>query len=213
MVAISLSFIPLTIVSFDFICERPTSMTGFAKKSMAKDTSNDKTENMTERAAHFIEKCLGPNKRWKNLRVPGGSDSKERTSNDFRRCVSAAFSSLERISSSEEKAALTQRLKSFDVRSLESLPPGTRKFFQRLFGPRHFSIKCAARSVIFSVLSLLVSFAILFLAKPVILVGLSQIKSNETMVNGMKLRDIATIGEYFYLVWFAMILVVDYIML
>jgi hypothetical protein len=67
----------------------------------------------------------------------------------------AVFEFLEKVSSDEAKSALAKAVRSLDVHSARALPDGTRELFERIFGSRHFSIKCFRRSALFSVASIL----------------------------------------------------------
>src|SRR5262249_5285847 len=56
----------------------------------------------------------------------------------------------ERFASQRAKDALSKWLLTFDVQKAKPLPDGTQELFERIFGDRHFSLKCFIRSVMFS---------------------------------------------------------------
>src|SRR4051812_10875159 len=64
--------------------------------------------------------------------------------------VLGVFELGERLASQRAKDALSQWLLSFDIQRAKALPDGTREFFERIFGERHFSLKCFIRSAVFS---------------------------------------------------------------
>jgi hypothetical protein len=80
--------------------------------------------------------------------------------------VLGVFELGEKLASQRAKDALSNWLLTFDVRQAGALPDETRELFERIFGRRHFSLKCFIRSAVFS-LSAMVFFAmILFLIYP-----------------------------------------------
>jgi hypothetical protein len=64
--------------------------------------------------------------------------------------VLGVFELGEKLASQRAKDALSKWLLTFDVRKAGALPDGTREIFERIFGERHFSLKCFIRSVAFS---------------------------------------------------------------
>jgi hypothetical protein len=76
--------------------------------------------------------------------------------------VLGVFELGERFASQRAKDALSKWLLTFDVRKAKSLPDGTLELFERIFGERHFSLKCFVRSAAFS-LSAMAFIAILFI--------------------------------------------------
>jgi hypothetical protein len=56
----------------------------------------------------------------------------------------------ERLASQQAKDALSRWLLSFDIQKAKALPDGTQGIFERIFGERHFSLKCFVRSAAFS---------------------------------------------------------------
>jgi len=75
------------------------------------------------------------------------------------------FEFLDKIASNDAKAALKHALQTLDVNKAASLPQGTIGLFQRIFGPRHFSIKCFVRSVCFSMAAVIFLLGIAFLLR------------------------------------------------
>jgi hypothetical protein len=65
--------------------------------------------------------------------------------------VLGVFELGEKLASQRAKDALSNWLLTFDVRQAGALPDGTREIFERIFGERHFSLKCFLRSAAFSV--------------------------------------------------------------
>src|SRR5262249_14770584 len=64
--------------------------------------------------------------------------------------VLGVFELGERLASQRAKDALSKWLLTFDVQKAKALPDGTQELFERIFGERHFSVKCFVRSVAFS---------------------------------------------------------------
>jgi hypothetical protein len=64
--------------------------------------------------------------------------------------VYGVFELGEKLASQRAKDALSKWLVSFDVQKAKALPDGTQELFERIFGERHFSLKCFIRSVMFS---------------------------------------------------------------
>jgi hypothetical protein len=64
--------------------------------------------------------------------------------------VLGVFELGERFASQRAKDALSKWLVTFDVRKAGQLPDGTQQLFARIFGERHFSLKCFIRSAAFS---------------------------------------------------------------
>jgi hypothetical protein len=56
----------------------------------------------------------------------------------------------EKLASQRAKDALSKWLLTFDVKKAGALPDGTQELFERIFGERHFSLKCFVRSAAFS---------------------------------------------------------------
>jgi hypothetical protein len=48
----------------------------------------------------------------------------------------------EQLASQRAKDVLSKWLLTFDVQKAKSLPEGTQQLFERIFGERHFSLKC-----------------------------------------------------------------------
>src|SRR6516162_8416268 len=64
--------------------------------------------------------------------------------------VLGVFELGERFASQRAKDALSKWLLTFDVQKAKGLPEGTQELFERIFGERHFSLKCFVRSAAFS---------------------------------------------------------------
>ena len=64
--------------------------------------------------------------------------------------VLGVFELGERFASQRAKDALSKWLLTFDVQKAKALPDGTQELFERIFGERHFSLKCFIRSAAFS---------------------------------------------------------------
>jgi hypothetical protein len=65
--------------------------------------------------------------------------------------VLGVFELGERLASQRAKDALSKWLLTFDVKKAAgTLPDGTQELFERIFGERHFTLKCFIRSVAFS---------------------------------------------------------------
>jgi hypothetical protein len=72
----------------------------------------------------------------------------------------------ERFASQRAKDALSKWLLTFDVQKAKALPDGTQQLFERIFGERHFSRKCFARSAAFSLGATCFIGILLFLIAP-----------------------------------------------
>ena len=64
--------------------------------------------------------------------------------------VLGVFELGERFASQRAKDALSKWLLTFDIQKTKALPDGTQELFERIFGERHFSLRCFVRSAIFS---------------------------------------------------------------
>jgi hypothetical protein len=64
--------------------------------------------------------------------------------------VLGVFELGDRFASQQAKDALSKWLLTFDLHKAKALPDGTKELFERIFGKRHFSLKCFIRSVVFS---------------------------------------------------------------
>lgn len=80
--------------------------------------------------------------------------------------VYGVFELGEKLASQRAKDALSKWLLTFDVRKVGALPDGTRELFERVFGERHFSLKCFSRSVAFSLGAMIFIALLLFLIFP-----------------------------------------------
>jgi hypothetical protein len=77
--------------------------------------------------------------------------------------VLGVFELGERFASQRAKDALSKWLLTFDVQKANALPDGTQQLFERLFGERHFSMKCFGRSVAFSLGAMVFIAMLMFL--------------------------------------------------
>jgi len=80
--------------------------------------------------------------------------------------VLGVFELGERFASQRAKDALANWLLSFDVRKATALPEGTQELFERIFGERHFSLKCFVRSAAFSLGAMAFVSLLLLLISP-----------------------------------------------
>jgi hypothetical protein len=80
--------------------------------------------------------------------------------------VLGVFELGEKLASQRAKDALSKWLLTFDVRKAGALPDGTREIFERVFGERHFSLKCFVRSAAFSLGAMGFIVILLFLISP-----------------------------------------------
>jgi hypothetical protein len=80
--------------------------------------------------------------------------------------VLGVFELGERLASPRAKDALSEWLLSFDVRKAGALPDGTQELFERIFGERHFSLKCFIRSAVFSLGGIAFMGILVFLIYP-----------------------------------------------
>jgi hypothetical protein len=80
--------------------------------------------------------------------------------------VYAVFELGEKLASKRAKDALSKRLLTFDVQNAKTLPEGTQELFGRIFGERHFSLKCFLRSAAFSLGAMVFLAILLFLISP-----------------------------------------------
>ena len=74
----------------------------------------------------------------------------------------AVFELAEKVTSKQVKAALTVQLKTLKAEDAAAAPAGAHELFNRVFGQRQFSIKCVIRSVVFSLVSILIVSIIAF---------------------------------------------------
>jgi hypothetical protein len=80
--------------------------------------------------------------------------------------VLGVFELGERLASQRAKDALSKWLVSFDIQKAKALPDGTQDLFERIFGERHFSMKCLIRSAVFSLAAMVVLAILVFLTAP-----------------------------------------------
>jgi hypothetical protein len=80
--------------------------------------------------------------------------------------VLGVFELGERLASQRAKDAVSKWLLLFDVQRAKALPDGTQELFERIFGKRHFSLKCFFRSVAFSLGAMAFIALLMFLIYP-----------------------------------------------
>ena len=80
--------------------------------------------------------------------------------------VLGVFELGERFASQQAKDALSKWLLTFDVQKTKALPDGTRELFERIFGKRHFSLKCFIRSAAFSLGAIAFIGILVFMVDP-----------------------------------------------
>ena len=80
--------------------------------------------------------------------------------------VLGVFELGERFASQRAKDALSKWLLTFDVKKAGTLPDGTKELFERIFGERHFSLKCFVRSAAFSLSAMAFIVLLLLLISP-----------------------------------------------
>jgi hypothetical protein len=85
--------------------------------------------------------------------------------------VLGVFELGERLASQRFKDALSKWLLSFDVQKAKALPDGTQDFFERIFGERHFSLKCFIRSAAFSTATMVFVGILCLLISPRVVLG------------------------------------------
>jgi hypothetical protein len=75
--------------------------------------------------------------------------------------VLGVFVFIENMSSPQARADFTKYLKSTDYPgSVVHLPEDTRGLFERVFGSRHFSLRCVVASILFSITAVVGLFAL-----------------------------------------------------
>jgi hypothetical protein len=80
--------------------------------------------------------------------------------------VLGVFELGERLTSQRAKDALSRWLLTFDIQKAKALPDGTQELFERIFGERHFSLKCFVRSAAFSLGAMAFIALLMFLIYP-----------------------------------------------
>jgi hypothetical protein len=80
--------------------------------------------------------------------------------------VLGVFELGERLASQRAKDALSNWLVAFDIQKAKALPDGTQQIFERIFGERHFSLKCFMRSAVFSLCAIAFIGILLILIYP-----------------------------------------------
>jgi hypothetical protein len=120
--------------------------------------------------------------------------------------VLGVFELGERLASQRAKDALSKWLLSFDIQKARALPDGTQELFERIFGERHFSLKCFIRSSAFSL------GAVSFIAILLLLVDPKQFKHGVMVVpdEGVFSPFSPLMSFLFWLPWS---IVIDYVSL
>jgi hypothetical protein len=113
--------------------------------------------------------------------------------------VLGVFELGERFASQRAKDALSKWLLSFDVQKAKALPDGTQELFERIFGERHFSLRCFFRSMAFSLGAMVVIGILVLLIDP---------KGLYYYVISTKMYDWVEVG-----LWLPWSIVVDYVSL
>ena len=80
--------------------------------------------------------------------------------------VLGVFEVGERFASQRAKDALSKWLLTFDVKKAGALPDGTQELFEKIFGERHFTLKCFIRSAAFSLSAMAFIMILGFLINP-----------------------------------------------
>jgi len=113
----------------------------------------------------------------------------------------------ERFASQRAKDALSEWLLSFDVQKAKALPDGTRELFERIFGERHFSLKCFIRSAAFSLGAMAFIAILMFLVYPKEFVRMANLSFAAPDMPGF-------VGEFrHFLVWLPWSVFIDYVSL
>jgi len=115
--------------------------------------------------------------------------------------VLGVFELGERFASQRAKDDLSKWLLTFDVQKAKALPNGTQELFERIFGERHFSLKCFVRSAAFSLGAIIVITIIFLLVDP---------------TRGLRLVNDAiskSFFTWFFVLWFPWSIIIDYVSL
>jgi hypothetical protein len=95
--------------------------------------------------------------------------------------VLGVFELGERFASQRAKDALSKWLLTFDVQKARALPDGTQELFERIFGERHFSLKCFIRSAAFSLGAMaFIGILCLLISPRAILIQATEISDSDT---------------------------------
>ena len=115
--------------------------------------------------------------------------------------VLGVFELGDRLASQQRvKDPLSKWLVSFDVQKAKALPEGTQELFERIFGERHFSLKCFVRSAAFSLCAIVFVSIIVLLINPSLFFAL--------------LRASPVPVSFLYLpVWIVWAILIDYVSL
>ena len=115
--------------------------------------------------------------------------------------VLGVFELGDRLASQQRvKDPLSKWLVSFDVQKAKAHPEGTQELFERIFGERHFSLKCFVRSAAFSLCAIVFVSIIVLLINPSLFFAL--------------LRASPVPVSFLYLpVWIVWAILIDYVSL
>jgi hypothetical protein len=124
--------------------------------------------------------------------------------------VLGVFELGERFASQRAKDALSKWLLTFDIQKAKALPDGTQELFERIFGERHFSLKCFVRSAAFSLGAMAIVAILVLLIYPK--------EAFETiewiLFFAIDVRGRRQYGDWLYLaLWFPWSIVIDYVSL
>jgi hypothetical protein len=113
-----------------------------------------------------------------------------------------------RLASQRAKDALSKWLLTFDIQKARALPDGTKEFFERIFGKRHFSLKCFVLSAVFSL------GAMGFISIVCLLINPHPSEVFSLSLGGMEDPNIPEFFRFWTLAfWFPWSIVIDYISL
>jgi hypothetical protein len=118
--------------------------------------------------------------------------------------VLGVFELGERFASQQAKDALSKWLLTFDVQKAKALPNGTQELFERIFGKRHFSLKCFVRSAAFSLSAMAFMALLVFLIYP----------SEALEMKDQFFRGLYKYGDWLeFTVWLPWSILIDYVSL
>jgi hypothetical protein len=121
--------------------------------------------------------------------------------------VLAVFELGHKFSSQKAKDALSKWLLTFDIQKAKVLPDGTKEFFEKIFGERHFSLKCFIRSALFSL------GAIAFISIVCLLINPSTFKIFYSTEDVFGRNFARLLTEWFLALWLPWSIIIDYVSL
>jgi hypothetical protein len=119
--------------------------------------------------------------------------------------VLAVFELGERLASQRAKDALSKWLVSFDIQKAKAVPDGTQQIFDRIFGKRHFTLRCFIRSSAFSL------GAVGFIAVLLFLIDPKEFKRKLFVLPGNVFSPFSPLVDFLF--WLAWSIVIDYVSL